>query len=165
MQRGDRIVLDTNAIIEAHRVKCWKLMLEYFAVESTEECCREAASGESRTAGYVVVDVPAMREAIRIHRPPAAMIARAATTALNFQSIDPGEREVLAVAMADPRLQRIGTADRIAIQVASQLGLLDRVVSLEEILETVGDSRPLMAHHCKKWLSDIRLQLLLGNLN
>ena len=33
-----------------------------------------------------------------------------------------------------------------------------------QILETVGDSRPLTKHHCKKWLGDIRLQLILGNL-
>lgn len=165
METGERLLLDTNVIIEAHRVNCWKLLLDQFILESTEECCREAAGGYTRRGGYVAVDVAVLRKDIRIHKPTPDMMTKATATALNFQSIDPGEREVLAIAFADAALRRVGTADRIAIQVASQLGLLERVVSLEEILQATGDSRALLKHHTKKWLSDIKLQLLLDGLS
>jgi len=59
--------MDTNVIIEAHRTRCWRAVVNAFNVETVEKCCEEAATGDKRRSGYVVVDVEAVKNSILIH--------------------------------------------------------------------------------------------------
>jgi len=56
MTKGDIVLTDTNVIIEAHRTKCWRAVVNAFKVETVEKCCEEAATGDKRRADYVVID-------------------------------------------------------------------------------------------------------------
>jgi hypothetical protein len=68
--RGDIVLLDTNVIIEAHRVNCWKSMMRVFRLETVEECCVELATGDRRRPGYQVVDVEVLRTQMTVHFQP-----------------------------------------------------------------------------------------------
>lgn len=65
--RGDIVLLDTNVIVEAHRVRCWKMLAQSFRIETVEECCVEAATGDRRRQDYVEVDVEDMRKLVAVH--------------------------------------------------------------------------------------------------
>jgi hypothetical protein len=67
MSKGATVLLDTNAIIEAHRSGCWRAVVDAFRVETVEKCCEEAATGDKRRPGYVKVDVVAMRKLVVIN--------------------------------------------------------------------------------------------------
>ena len=47
MERGSEVLIDTNAIIEAHRVQCWAAICGYFALETVGECVAECGTGDS----------------------------------------------------------------------------------------------------------------------
>jgi len=57
VKRGDRVFMDTNAMIEAHRVKAWAAIADAFQLWTVAECLVEAASGDRLHQGYVPVDV------------------------------------------------------------------------------------------------------------
>ena len=67
MTKGDIVLMDTNVIIEAHRTKCWRAVVNAFKVETVEKCCEEAATGDKRRADYVVINVEAMKKSVLIH--------------------------------------------------------------------------------------------------
>lgn len=68
MTKGDIVLMDTNVIIEAHLTRCWRAVVNAFKVETVEKCCEEAATGDKRRAGYVVIDVEAMKKSVLIHQ-------------------------------------------------------------------------------------------------
>ncbi len=67
MTRGDIVLMDTNVIIEAYRTRCWGALVNTFKVETVEKCWEEAATGDKRRAGYVVIDVEVMKTSVLIH--------------------------------------------------------------------------------------------------
>jgi len=48
---GKRVFVDTNVIIEAHRVGCWNALCGSFSIETVEKCLQEATSGHSDKPG------------------------------------------------------------------------------------------------------------------
>lgn len=45
VKRGDVVLLDTMVILEAHRCRCWKGLLQAFSLESAERCMQELTPG------------------------------------------------------------------------------------------------------------------------
>lgn len=49
------VLMDTNAIIEAVRTRCWRAISNRFRVETVEECRDEARRGDAMNPAYVAV--------------------------------------------------------------------------------------------------------------
>lgn len=77
-----------------------------------------------------------------------------------FPSIDPGEREALAL-LKNPNFKdyHFCTADALPIRLLSVLDLADRGVSLEKLLENVGVKKKLPNHFTEEFF---KKQLALG---
>jgi hypothetical protein len=67
MERGQVVLVDTNIIIEAVRIKCWSAVTGQFQIETVEKCCEEARTGDLHRPGYVQVSETALRTRLTVH--------------------------------------------------------------------------------------------------
>jgi len=163
MTRGDIVLMDTNVIIEAHRTKCWGAVVNAFKVETVEKCCEEAATGDKRRADYVVINVEAMKKSVLIHPVTLLELAELETRLAEPDRIDPGEKHLLAHALKKAAVWHVSASDRAAVKAGSELGLLDKFVSLEALARVVGMSPQLKQHFTEKWLGVVRTEILMGS--
>ena len=104
--KGDIVLVDTNVIIEAHRVRCWRAIINCFRVETVEKCCEEAATGDRRRAAYVAVDVEGMKRMVAVHAVNLTQLAEIETRLAEPDRIDMGEKHLLAHALDRPDADR-----------------------------------------------------------
>ncbi len=164
MKCGDEVFMDTNAMIEAHRVKAWAALAKAFQVWTVDECLVEAATGDRLRQGYVPVDVETVRETLRIAEVPTGKQAQVATALPVGLNLDPGERDLLAAALAHPRVWFICSPDKAAMRAGYALGVLDQFVSLEQLGKVVGLRPAWRQPFTEKWLTGFKSNLILGIL-
>ena len=160
--KGDIVLIDTNVIIEAHRVRCWRAIVNLFKVETVEKCSEEAATGDSRRPGYVAVDVGEMKKVVAVHPVSLLELAQVETRLTEPDRIDVGEKHLLAHALAKPGRWYLSASDRAALRAGSELGFLERCVSLEALVRVVGMKPQFKNHFTEKWLSLLRTDILMG---
>jgi hypothetical protein len=158
------VLLDTNVIIEAHRVKCWNALAHNFQLETVEQCCIELATGNRRRPDYVVVDVEGIKKSLVIHSPNPKELAQVETKLQEPDLIDPGEKHLLAHAFAKPGVWYVSASDRAAVIAGHELGMLDRFVSLEALARALGITAQFKNHFTEKWFSVLRTDILTGGL-
>ncbi len=95
--------------------------------------------------------------------------ADAASLRLDYpiaNGLDPGERDLLALASRRSGTFCLATSDKAALVVADAMGLLDRTISLEELVDSVGarPAPPLRTQFTAGRLGTWRASLLLDNL-
>jgi hypothetical protein len=160
--KGDIVLVDTNVIIEAHRVRCWRAIVNFFKVETVEKCSEEAATGDKRRADYVAVDVEEMKNMVVVHPVTLLDLAEIETRLAEPDRIDMGEKHLLAHALATPGMWYLSASDRAAVRAGNELGFLDRFVSLEALARAVGITAQFKNHFTEKWLSVLRTDILMG---
>ncbi|MBI4529877.1 MAG: hypothetical protein HY695_39260 [Deltaproteobacteria bacterium] len=136
MQGGQIVLVDTNIIIEAIRTGCWSALTGYFRVETVEKCREEARSGRAYRPGYITVRERDLRERLIAHDVTDDELARLTLRDAKSSLLDPGERHLWAHALsrADPWLA--STADAAAVHAAARLGWEERLVALEQLVES-----------------------------
>jgi hypothetical protein len=160
--RGDIVLLDTNVIIEAHRTRCWKALAQSFRLETVEECCVEAATGDRRRSDYVPVNMEAISSQIVVHAVGRAQLAQTEMRLSRPDLLDPGEKHLLAHALEKPGAWYLSASDRAAVRAGNELGFLERFVSLEALARAVGITPQFKNHFTEKWLSALRTDILMG---
>jgi len=162
INRGDIILLDTNVMIEAHRTSCWKALAQSFRLETVEECCVEAATGDRRRPDYVLVDMGNIKAQVLVHTVSRTQLAQMEMRLSRPDLIDPGEKHLLAHALATPGVWYLSASDRAAVWAGNELGFLERFVSLEALARPVGISPQFKNHFTEKWLSALRTDIVMG---
>ena len=158
------VYLDTCAIIEAHRVKCWKQLASHYELHTVRKCCEELADGNPYDPDYIAVDPQQIAQDMVIHEISRLQCAKAVTKAPSFGGLDAGEKELLAwCADQDPKAMIITTGDKAAIVVACELGLRENLQPLEDIAVTVGVHGSFQHHFCRVWLQKICSNFALDN--
>ena len=160
--KGDIVLVDTNVIIEAHRVRCWRAIVNFFKVETVEKCSEEAATEDKRRADYVAVDVEQMKKVVAVRVVSLLELAEIETRLAEPDRIDMGEKHLLAHALATPGAWYLSASDRAAVRAGSELGFMERFVSLETLARAVGISPQCKNHFTEKWLSALRTDILMG---
>jgi len=154
MNKGDRVLMDSNAIIEAHRLRCWPNLLAFFSIETVDMCARECASGGQQLhRNYVPVDTQALRENTTEHAVDDAMRMELILREPSAADIDDGEKDLLAYAMTLPKnIFLICSPDKACMKVAARMGLLEQLVSLQSLAERVGrGSLKFKLNYTEKW--------------
>jgi len=151
LTRQTRVLLDTMAIVEAHRVACWNGLTGYFSAETVEECVVESATGNENSRCPIPVDLDTLRTRVTVHPVSDEMLA-ALRLAAKGVFLDAGEEHLLAFTAASSDVYVICSADGACMRVAKALGILDRLVSLETVAEKVGHrGLPLRVNFTEKW--------------
>ena len=150
------LYLDTCAIIEAHRVGCWRQMVTRYELHTVAECRDELRSGNARDSEYIVVDVDQVERDMVIHGLSVEQRIAAGVKSASFGVLDAGERDLLAWCAAQaPTAMIITTGDRAAIVAACELGLRENLQPLEEITIAIGVHADLKKHYRRAWLAEI----------
>lgn len=168
-----RVFLDANVIIEAFRISAWSELSKGYGLETVQECEKEALTGETTHSGYVVVDPKALRAGLRqshlVGKPERRALVQKCPLCLGM---DPGEKDLFAHLYTLPQplsvLVVVSSADKGVVVRAKELGWLQNLVSLEELLQGCGVSptkiSTLQHHHGNKFLSSVRTKVLLNQI-
>jgi hypothetical protein len=163
LERGSHVFVDTNVILEAHRARCWPGLVGYYRLDTVWKCVEECATG-NRSAQAVQVDIEAIRAQLL---PKTVTVPMTAALRLRLTApidLDPGEAELLAYVVGEPDTWLLCSPDRGAIRAAKLLGILDRVVAMEDMLATAGIHAELRRHFLSAWLADFRTRLALEDV-
>lgn len=168
---AQRVFLDANVIIEAFRISAWTELSKAYCLETIQECESEALTGDTSRFGFVAVDASSLKNGLRHSHPVEkkdrnALIKRNA----NCLTMDPGEKDLFAYLLTLqqplPTLIVVSTADKGVVVRAHEMGWLDHLVSLEELLKSCGTSSRKVAllqlQHQASFLSNVRTKVFQG---
>lgn len=154
MNKNDRVLMDSNAIIEAHRLHCWSNLFAFFSIETVDMCARECASGSRQLyREYVPVNTRALREKIVVHEVADAMRCELVCREPSAIDLDDGEKDLLAFATTLPsNVFLICSPDKACMKVAAKLGLLNRLISLQALADRVGQGNlAFKRNYTERW--------------
>ncbi|MGH7470226.1 MAG: hypothetical protein ACRENP_19955 [Longimicrobiales bacterium] len=150
-------------IIEAVRTGCWNAISGQRRVVTGTECADELQRGDTARASYVSVTEQDIGRAMVESVSPGAGAAFRLVYA-NADGLDPGERDLLALAYSRSDDFLLCSSDKAVVVAALSLGWLDRVISLELLARSVG-ARPnseLKRQYTESTMSAWRTTLQLG---
>lgn len=126
---------------------------------------RGGADRRFAPAGYVTVDAAQLNKGLR-ERHGVSTGQRAALTIrlADPDTLDAGERDLLAHALGRADDWLASCADRAAVNAALELGLEERFVSLGALARAAGARPALKYHFTDPWLSEVRTAFLLEQL-
>ena len=150
LQRGDRVLVDTNVIIEAHRVGCWRAIASEFRLITVEKVIEESQTGHQNRSPEQNIDETRLRESF--HR--IGTVTRAQLAALQLdqdvEGLDDGELHlVILAAHLDDAAWLLNSPDKGTIRFCSRVGWLDRLM-----VDALGlpHGRQLRRNHTEDWL-------------
>jgi len=168
VKRGDLVLIDTNAIIEAVRTGCWSAITGQLRVETVEACRQEALpSPPTSVPGFVPVSEKDLRRLASVHAVDSVVRAAFKLAYEDADGLDAGEHDLLAYAHSlSDEAWVVCSPDKASIRAAVALGFGDELCSLEELIAAVG-TRPrysLRGHFSTHWLVSFRTKVRLEGL-
>ena len=168
MKAGDIVLIDTNVILEAHRVSRWQHLSDHFKVHTVSKVIEETQTGYQKRTREEQINQKKLTESFsEVHPVSEHDIASTMISSPEIFSLDAGERDLLIYASklaGDCWL--ISSPDSAAMRAAHKQGWLDKVVSLESLLETIHckSDIKLRENYTKKWDEKKKSQIKLGIL-
>lgn len=160
--RDDIVLIDTNVIIEAHRVSCWNALAARFKLVTVEKVIEETQTGyQNRSPGQ---NINAMTLRSSFHHIEAISDLERAEFLLNHSEIhmDAGEQDLAIYSLRLPAqpVWYLNSPDRASVNFASTQNWLDRMVSLEQMANHVG-ARPrgdYAKNYTTSWLNQVKTE-------
>jgi hypothetical protein len=154
------VLVDTNTIIEAHRVSAWKALVGGYHLETVEMVQIETHTGFQRRDPAQAIDQAALRDSLKAIHP----VSSAQEVALKLKlmeleiDLDAGEFALWAHLLQKQGDWRLCGPDRASMRFGVKTGQRDRMVSLEALLTDAGMVKtrpPLRDNHTKSWLDRV----------
>ena len=147
------VLVDTNVILEAHRSGSWRALTGGYGVETVEDCVNETQTGFQRRRPERRIDEARLRDRLAgVHvvgdLERAVLAIRAGEIAL-----DRGEASLWAHALGRNDEWILCGPDKASLRCGVMLGLRERLVSMEGLLDEVGH-RPgtaLREAYTRRW--------------
>lgn len=150
------ILLDNNAIGDAVDLGVWDALRGAYSGQlgTVEEVEIEAGTYFRRFNNGV--ELTTSLQTLQIHAVTPAEKAKLAV-ALSGVELDAGEQGLWAHGLQRKDAWILCGPDKASIRAAVRLGLKDRLVSLEELLDSAGlSTKGLPYHQTKRWLDKVR---------
>ena len=165
--RESPVLMDTNAIIEAHRTHSWRALSRGWRVETVEACVTETQTGFQFRRKEEAIEIAQLRASLAaIH---SVSLREQAELALHKGGIalDEGEDALWAHALGRNDAWLLCGPDRASLRCGVRLGQRERLVSLEELLTRVGHrpSTRLRQAYTKRWHDRVVGQIHLEELS
>lgn len=162
IKNGEIVLADTTMLIEAYELKTLNAILGNYKLETVEICWEEFCTGDKSPPK---IDLDKISKRLTIRKVSQREYVEAALKSPHFQHIDRGEKQLLAHANSRQGEWRITSQDTACVRVGYELGIIDRFVSLQEMIESVGVKKAnLREHFTKNWLTEVRTRLMQGTL-
>ena len=167
MFEKDQIVLvDTNVILEAHRISCWNNLAHHFKLSTVEKVIEETQTGfQNRQPGQTINEA-ALRDSL--HHIAGITNEARAQFALDHPHVllDPGELDLIIYAHTiDPKTAwLLNSPDMAAVRYSHQNGWIDRLVSLEAMNNYLRahTTTNLRENYTDNWLRVKKTRLILN---
>lgn len=149
---GRAVLVDTNVIIEAWKVRGWKALAGQHRLETVATVVMETQTGFQRRREVQRIDGAELRRTLRAthevgERERAELAVRAHDILL-----DPGERDLWAHALQRRDAWVLCGPDKASLRLGVQLGLREQLVSLEGLWREAGfTAKNLRANFTVKW--------------
>ena len=132
------VLVDTNVIIESHRVAAWRALSGGYRVETVEECVAETQAGAQRRRPKRRIDETELRGSLSVVH--SVSDVERAELALRKHDIvlDTGEESLWAHALGRDDPWILCGPDRASLRCGIRLGFHERLVSLERLLADAG---------------------------
>ena len=162
----EKIFVDTNIIIEAHRTGCWKSLVGSYDIHIVEKVREEALRGRRDGANYIRVEADELESNVTIHSVGDEQLAAAIAKYHDLALLDDGEKHLLAYAFAcEEKPFILTTADKAAVKASCGLGLGDLLKSLEELGRIGSCVLPLKNVYTKAGLDTTKTEFILDNFD
>ncbi|WP_315836068.1 hypothetical protein [Bradyrhizobium prioriisuperbiae] len=158
------VLVDTNAILECHRVGAWRALSNGYSLETVEDCVIETQTGFQRRRPELQIDAGQLRASLKaVHAINDAQRAVVAVQAPDI-ALDLGEQSLWAHALTRSDAWVLCGPDRASMRFGVRLGLRGRLIALETLLSGAGH-RPkdaLKPAYTTKWLNKTLEELFLS---
>ncbi len=151
---GNSVIVDTMVIIEAHRMGVWRALTSGYQVETVEECVTETQTGFQLRRKEQDIDVSLLRDSLAaVHEVSTRELVELEIRIAGIY-LDRGEKSLWAHALGRDDNWFLCGPDRASLRCGVRLGFRERIISLEELLRTVGHrpGKSLGDHFTKVWL-------------
>ncbi len=158
---GQIVLVDTNVVLEAHRVGCWASLAQFFSLHTVEKVIEETQTGYQNRSIEEEIDPRKLRSSFRGIVEIDDLARAEFLIEYPETQLDPGERD-LAIYAAGLDLDRVwwlNSPDNATLRHAKTRGWLDRLVSLEAMGKRVGQRPAVRGNFTQAWLEQKRLQL------
>ncbi|HJP67495.1 MAG TPA: hypothetical protein VJ846_01240 [Sphingomicrobium sp.] len=154
------VLLDTNTIIEVHRVSGWRALSSGYALETVETVVMETHTGFQRRDPAQQIDQGALRASLRkVHQVNKLQEAKLRLKLLEeVIDLDAGEFALWAHMMDREDAWMLCGPDKASLRFGVRQGLRARMISLEQLLGDAGlqRTRPsLRDNFTKAWLDRV----------
>lgn len=161
------VLVDTNVILESHRVGAWRALAGGYRVETVEDCVMETQTGFQQRREERQIDERELRAALKaVHavedREHAELAVRVHDMALHR-----GEASLWAHALNRNDAWLLCGPDKASLRCGVHLGFRERLVSLEGLLGAAGHrpKSPLRTAYTKQWHEGALAELVLAESN
>ncbi len=157
------VFLDTNVILECHRVGAWRALAGGYRLETVEECIAETQTGYQRRRPEQQIDPTKLRDSFAaIHSVADLEIAELSVQAPGI-ALDKGEESLWSHALKRNDGWIFCGPDIASLRLGVRLRFRDCLVSLEQLLNDIGYRLriPLKRNYTEKWLAETRAALIL----
>ena len=147
------LLVDTNVILEAYRTGSWRALTGGYRVETVEDCVTETQTGFQRRRPERQIDEAELRKRLAtVHVVTDLQYSVLAIRAGDIV-LDRGEALLWAHALGRDDDWILCGPDRASLRCGVRLGLRDRLVSMEGLLDDVGHRRatPLRNAYTRRW--------------
>ena len=129
------LLVDTNMILECHRVAAWRTLSQRYQTHTVEKCIEETQTGFQNRRPEQQIDVRALRASFSaIHAVSELEIADAILREPLIVNLDDGEKDLWSHALTRNDAWILCGPDKASLRVRVRLGLRDRLVCLEILL-------------------------------
>jgi hypothetical protein len=158
------VLVDTNAILESHRVGAWRALAGGYGVETVRACVIETQTGYQRRRPEQQIEQTELERSLKkvnevTNKELAEVDVRAPDIAL-----DVGERALWAHALTRGDEWILCGPDKASLRFGVRVGLRERLIALESLLLDAGH-RPreaLKQAYTAKWLEQTLSELVLS---
>jgi hypothetical protein len=164
MPRHQGVVLvDTNIILECWSIGAWRALTKGYKVETVEDCIIETQTGFQHRRAEQQVDRVELLASLAV---PPHKVSEPEFAALWEKApdiyLDQGERSLWAHALARNDAWVLCGPDGASLRLSVRLGLRERMIPLQELLDAVGYSVKggLKKQFTSQWLSAKLSQLV-----
>lgn len=156
VQNSEPVLVDTNAIIEAHRIGAWGALTNRYGIETVKTCVTETQTGHQNRRPEQQIDYGELRSSLTaIHAVSDLEIAEIRVRATD--NLDAGEEALWAHVLGRTDNWKFCGPDKASIRCGIILKYADRLVSLEKLLSDVGypksKLKKLESAYKTKWLN------------
>lgn len=153
------VLVDTNVIIEAHRVDCWKFLVGTYRLDTVENCVVECETGNQRIKNSVPVDTRDLVKRLSPKKIDSRELCQLVMRCPDSQHLDDGEKHLMAYAITLQSAYLVCSPDKACVRIGLQLGILDSFISLEELTFRGCRKINLRYNYTKKFMDRLRIDL------